>query len=83
MRAASQREIRSAGSVWAPELSSTILRILGLDRQELRRSGLILSVILRKISVETAKSNCFHVHLELQSDSGLILQIQKLDELLA
>lgn len=39
--------------MWAPVLSSTILRILSLHRQELGRGGLILGIVLGKRSVET------------------------------
>jgi len=57
--------------------------MLSLDRQELGRSGLILSIVLGRLSVENRTSKPFHAYLELQPNSGLILQIQKLDELLA
>lgn len=69
--------------MWAPELSSTILGILSLYRQELGRSGLILGIVLGKRSIEIRKVKPFHTYLELQSNSGFVLQIQKLDELLA
>ena len=82
MWAACRREIWSASGVWAPELSSTILGMLSLYRQELGRSGLILGIVLGTRSIEIRNVKPFHAYLEIQPNSGFVLQIQKLDELL-
>ena len=56
--------------------------MLSLYRQELGRSGLILGIVLGTRSIEIRNVKSFHAYLEIQPDSGFVLQIQKLDELL-